>query len=182
MDDKCIECDGNLIVDDKTSDLVCISCGLVATERIATTDLFHNTSYIKVGLSDREVDRKYSKFESGEFKRFLEDGIVDINTVLNQLWGGEILNKGVLILAEELYRKIVKKQQEQKSGTLFWNRSDQRKHFSRRKQCIVACIYRALIENSIERWDICDISSLTPGSVTVTIQSVNKIYKEFLDG
>jgi hypothetical protein len=101
-------------------------------------------------------------------KEFLWEGLKNIDDTMFRLTHGDTMNRAVQERAKELFQKAFYRQMEQKKGNLVMKRNGGqkttqggiRKKFSKRKQYVVSCIWKALEEQDNKAWDVASAPTL----------------------
>jgi len=204
-EEKCPDCFCTTVVEDsKMGDIICSGCGLVKEARSVSPEAEYrcfaddedSQTKVRVGASYNPflpINQLGSKRkqEQDEYD-FLWEGERNIKEVLGRLLGdGE--NKPVENRAIQLWQKAFQWQLLQKKGIesqvidatkpetkinkKMKKMSHARKKYSRRKQFVVACLVRAMKENSLGHFSVEDVDRLIDGK-TVSRNSVKRCLKD----
>ena len=204
----CSECGGDdFITDNDSGDLICrldgaVVCSSMINEEQTEYRLFQNDSQSwqkkRLGPSyniynpatnspfvKQEVPLSQKSSFHYNPQLFLQDAIKDIHEVFSKLYLGGCTNKSACQRAVYLFTLVYQHQLKQKS---IRHKEHRRVKFSRRKQFVVMCIYRALWnqhESDTKHdkkplplmWNPRDISNLLQG-IDVSMSSIQRCLKD----
>eukprot|EP01101_Sappina_pedata_P007822 TRINITY_DN4202_c1_g1_i1.p1 TRINITY_DN4202_c1_g1~~TRINITY_DN4202_c1_g1_i1.p1 ORF type:complete len:212 (+),score=85.53 TRINITY_DN4202_c1_g1_i1:30-638(+) len=171
----------HLIEDHKSGDVVCEGCGKVSAERIISEEaeyrIFSDDSSsaekVRVGAAYNpylEHRLTTSSHWEREEKEFLWDGFKNIDETLERIFSSDMKPQAVQGRAKDLFQKAFRLQVSQKE-------SKKRVRFAKRKQYVVASIFRALEENNISTFTLDDLNDQLEG-IQVSKESLKRCLKE----
>lgn len=189
----CKECQGYLIEDPHSGDVVCYQCGIVSQQKVIILEsMIPNNKLYNEDPYSNHVTKHLLTYEDSDISymskirnenQFLWDGLKDIEDVISSMWDGENGNMIICMRAKELFHAAFVVQKQEKEGIVKrkgCKSSENRKKYAKRKQFVLTAIYRALRENNITRWSIADLNNIVPGRLYVKRKLISKSLKQML--
>eukprot|EP01130_Rhizamoeba_saxonica_P002086 TRINITY_DN11894_c0_g1_i1.p1 TRINITY_DN11894_c0_g1~~TRINITY_DN11894_c0_g1_i1.p1 ORF type:complete len:223 (-),score=41.91 TRINITY_DN11894_c0_g1_i1:56-682(-) len=179
----------NMVEDLEKGDVVCADCGRVCSEKVIDDGAEWRQFDSEPGTAERsrvgsayhvdigpQLTSRTSKYDKDDLQ-FLHMGLRDIDSILFSLFDGCSRNVAVENRAKSIFNKAFQQQVDQKSGKVAFKKDKQRERFARRKQFVVAAVWKSLRKARITRWSISDISAQIGGR-DVTEKSARKCLQD----